>query len=190
MHMSIPSVNAPRTPTGSDRHGPQILCGMSSLTAAVEQMLDAHAWASGQNALHLILDAPIGFALHQLSTITGPGTIVLTWNGSPAYWADLWDRHPALLVINDYLSLEAALQRASQGVQGRYGPPHTTTLSGTERAVLRELAGGWSTIEIAARLGMREKTVLNTFTTIYDKLGVQGRLAAYRSYWGIWAECR
>lgn len=184
MSMVITSASSPRSSTCSEQHRPKIVCGISSIATAVECGLRTQEWLAGQTELQLILDAPIGFALDNVRTSMGSGTVIMTWNGSSAYWADLWDRHPALLVINDYLSIEEALKRAAQGFQGRYGPPHTTMLNGTERAVLRELAGGWSTTDIATRLSMREKTVLNTFTTIYDKIGVQGRIAAYRAYCG------
>ncbi len=54
-------------------------------------------------------------------------------------------------------------------------------LTPRDRLMVRLLAAGATNREIAARLGLREQTVKNRLSTLYDKLGLRNRLelAAY-----------
>ena len=56
--------------------------------------------------------------------------------------------------------------------------PASSPLSSRETEVLRELVAGARNAEIAARLGISERTVKAHLATIYLKLGVETRAAA------------
>ena len=58
--------------------------------------------------------------------------------------------------------------------------PPPIGLSASEIETLRLLALGWTNRQIAAHLGLAEKTVRNRLTGIFRKLGVQNRSAAIR----------
>jgi DNA-binding CsgD family transcriptional regulator len=58
------------------------------------------------------------------------------------------------------------------------GPPHTSDLTPREVEVLRVLASGARTSDIAAKLGIAERTVKAHLAGIYQKLGVESRTAA------------
>ena len=51
-------------------------------------------------------------------------------------------------------------------------------LTARERAVLERIAEGLDNSEIAASLGLSEKTVRNHITRVFDKIGVQHRYQA------------
>ncbi|HEV2438447.1 MAG TPA: response regulator transcription factor [bacterium] len=57
-------------------------------------------------------------------------------------------------------------------------PRHTTTLSARERGVLREVAAGRSTKQIARALGITERTVKFHVSSIMNKLGADNRAQA------------
>jgi len=57
-------------------------------------------------------------------------------------------------------------------------PAPFADLTARERQVLDMLAGGTSTVAIAARLGVATKTVTNNLSTIFAKLGVTSRTEA------------
>jgi DNA-binding CsgD family transcriptional regulator len=52
----------------------------------------------------------------------------------------------------------------------------TRPLTDREQVVVRILASGATNKEIAARLGLREQTVKNRLSNIYEKLGLRNRL--------------
>jgi DNA-binding NarL/FixJ family response regulator len=58
------------------------------------------------------------------------------------------------------------------------GPDPLTALTPRERRVLDLLASGVPTTAMARRLGVATKTVSNTLSTIYAKLGVANRTEA------------
>ncbi len=58
---------------------------------------------------------------------------------------------------------------------GEEEPSPEGKLSERERAVLRLLARGYSNAQIAAGLGIAERTVRHHLHNLYDKLGVKGR---------------
>ncbi len=90
----------------------------------------------------------------------------------------------------------AAIQSAADGEMVLVGPPTESVgliaegiergvdmdarLTSRERQVLAVAAEGLSAREIAARLGVRERTVTTHLARIYGKLGVGSRLAAVR----------
>ena len=62
----------------------------------------------------------------------------------------------------------------------RQGSRHCrfNALTPRERAVLEGIAGGLDNGEIAASLGLSEKTVRNHITRVFDKIGVAHRYQA------------
>jgi DNA-binding NarL/FixJ family response regulator len=90
-----------------------------------------------------------------------------------------------------------ALRRAADGEMVLAGPPSDwvgaiaegldrrtegdTRLTEREREVLNVAAEGLTAREIAARLGVRERTVTTHLGRIYGKLGVGSRVAAIRA---------
>jgi DNA-binding CsgD family transcriptional regulator/DNA-binding XRE family transcriptional regulator len=83
------------------------------------------------------------------------------------------------------LGLDCATLRAIEAGAGRVNArlharlltayrPHAGPLTMTEALVVTGLWRGLGNAEIAAELGMAEKTIKNLLTTIYARLGVQG----------------
>ena len=72
------------------------------------------------------------------------------------------------------LSLQQAL-RSRRDVRSRLGAPEAPLLSMRERSILRFLAQGASTKEIAHYTGISSKTVRNYISRMYQKLGVPSR---------------
>lgn len=85
----------------------------------------------------------------------------------------VWDGRPGF----DADSAAAAQRPATPSA----GPTPLPALTDGERAVLELLAAGASNTEIAACLHLSAKTVANTCTRIYHKLGVQRRTEAARA---------
>ena len=106
--------------------------------------------------------------------------------------------HGYLLKENDGASLVAAIQRVASGHSVldpsladqvlhlmKHGPRPATgldVLSAQERRVLALLASGMTNKEIAARMGLAEKTVKNYLRTVFEKLQVSRRSEAASLY--------
>lgn len=194
------SVEATIIPPGAPRHDrPRsshssafaILCGAPAIAQTAINNLEYHGLRHDPEATAiLILDTPCGFALNALETLELPArrVMVVTWNPCAEYWEDLWDRGPDVLLVGKDLDLDlaASLLQLHHGARSRVAPEATTTLTPTERRVLRCVARGWSNKTIAAQLNVQCQTVLNTLTNIYQKIGVRNRSEAALYYWGIW----
>jgi NarL family two-component system response regulator YdfI len=77
--------------------------------------------------------------------------------------------------------MERVLAHAEHAFSPRSGPPQeqrSTLLTERERDILVGVAHGERSKEIAARLGLSDRTVHAYLTTIYNKLGVDSRAAA------------
>jgi NarL family two-component system response regulator YdfI len=76
--------------------------------------------------------------------------------------------------------MERVLAHAEQAFSPRSGPPQEryALLTERERDILVGVARGERSKEIAARLGLSDRTVHAYLTTIYNKLGVDSRAAA------------
>jgi DNA-binding CsgD family transcriptional regulator len=73
---------------------------------------------------------------------------------------------------------EALLEFAGLGPQGGAEDPAFAALSAREREVLVLLTEGLANADIARRLELREKTVRNHVSNVFDKLGVWSRAQA------------
>jgi two-component system nitrate/nitrite response regulator NarL len=70
-----------------------------------------------------------------------------------------------------------ARQMADPGISPSTPAP-LALLTARERQILQQLASGASSAAIACRLGIAPKTVNNTLSTIFAKLGVSNRTEA------------
>ena len=167
-----------------------LLCGVPSLARSFIKTLEQEDLVyDPSSSIKVVIDIQAGFALHVLETLSGKGLciIVITFSFCPEYWDDLWDLHPDVLTVASALERDfvGTVRRAALGERYRIVPKFKTALSKTERDVLCHLARGWSNKKIALHLGLQEKTVLNTLTSVYDKLHLHNRTEALLYYWGI-----
>jgi DNA-binding NarL/FixJ family response regulator len=168
-----------------------IACGVASVTQTVIAQLSPHLLQFDPSAeIMIVLDLPLGFALPTLESLTGRShrLIVATWSAGPAYWQDLWDLAPEVLLVGwiSPLRLAEAVAQVAQGARYRDHPDSTVPLTPVERRVLRGLAHGLSNEQIAAQLYLRLQSVKNNVVSIYRALDVANRTEALQYYWGIW----
>lgn len=142
--------------------------------------------------VHLVLDAPCGFALFALAEERSP-VVVLTGNRCPYYLLDLLDFAPEVLLAEPTPpgELRAALEEAAHGRRWMVTPPieeYRQTLIPAERRVLRLIGFGLSNEQIAQRLGITLKTVSNYISAIKAKLEVDGTVELALYYRGMTPE--
>ncbi len=176
-------------PRACARHVLNVHSGIPALELLLRRQVEALGMRFDRNAsTMLLIDLPFGFALQTLPLLehSPAQVIVLTENRCPEYWEDLWDYGPAALVVGLQIDQALADTVASVGCRERLRvtPPTLSSLTAAERAVLRQLAYGQDNHRIASHLQLREKTVRNTLTNIYDKLGLTSRVQAALYYWG------
>lgn len=137
----------------------------------------------------VLLDQPRGQALRVLNTAPGAAgsLIIVTDSASPEYLEDLWDHAPGLLAtgVKSVPDLTRLVQQAMTSGPLRWTPGLSTRLTAAERRLLRALSQGHSNKVIARDLALSERTVHNTFTRIFNKLGVDSRLEAALLYWDV-----
>lgn len=166
-----------------------LFCGCATLYQFIPIYLAAkHLVQTSNGAATVIVDAPRGFALHQLRQTRGTDTplIVTTTNACPEYWEDIWAFQPAILLASGELHAELAdaIERAARGERYRRTPAIDTCLTQTERMLLRYVAQGWSSDRIAAARGIQPKTVSNAVSIVCQKLRLPDRTALALYYWG------
>ncbi len=137
----------------------------------------------------VVLDTPVGFALETLSGFPEErraGTLVVTDSTSHPYLNDLLAQKPRGLLVGspDDAALAAALGRL--GGEAFYDGPalEDDDLYPREREVWRLVARGFSNVQIAEALHIREKTVANYVTNLQDKLFLANRVELVLSYLG------
>ncbi len=164
-------------------------CGIPGLERALTTGFEAIGLRAHGTALtELLVDVPFGFALRtlELRNRTSDDVVVLTENSCPEYWDDVWDLQPAGLLVGipgDPI-LNDVLAHIARGERYRLTPAVPSHLTPAERTLLRSLAHGWDNRRIAQRFSLEDKTVRNTLTRIYSKLGVANRVQAALYYWG------
>ena len=177
------------------RHAFTLRCGLPALEVPLIRNLEAEGLRLDPNApLLLLFDVPCGFAFQQLAMreFEQAQVIVVTHNPCPDYWEDLWDLQPAGLLVAEQIGagLMEVLDQVARGGRYRRMPPTRSSLTFSERAVLHRVACGWNNHRIARDLHVEAKTVRNSLTRIYDKVGVSNRVQAALYYWGRAAFCR
>jgi non-specific serine/threonine protein kinase len=156
-----------------------LLAGFSRLAAAQGQSIRAvrlGAFAAGlSEAYHMPL-------IPLIEALATEGLVMAGQALGPAAYAAAWVEGRALALadaVAEALAVEAAPAvgaplRATES--GEHGP--ITGLTATEVRVLRLLAEGHTTKEIAAELAVAVSTVDRHITHIYQKLGVRNRAEA------------
>ena len=135
----------------------------------------------------MVMDQPTGYALWGLDPLPAPA-LVVTFNPYPLYLLDLFERKPAgVLVEPKSLSeINAALDFVATG--RRVGSPPTVPFdlpTRRERQVLRLLAQGFCSDEIARRLRVKRETVYTYFQALREKLMAESQHELVLRYLGI-----
>ncbi|HEX8219825.1 MAG TPA: LuxR C-terminal-related transcriptional regulator [Chloroflexia bacterium] len=190
MSVSLTAINTPGL-SSQHAHTFDIWCNVSYLAYTVTAALAKQGLTYDiSSPTKIIMDNPHGFALRVLETLDRKDLclIAVTFNLCVEYWEDLWNLHPNVLLVNpkhehDFAS---AIRRVLVGDEYCLTPKGASTLNSTERLILQYLARGCSNQEIASRINMQEKSVRNTLSAMYRKLGVKKREQAIMYYWGLW----
>ena len=139
----------------------------------------------------LLFDQPLGSALLSLLHPQDAGwaamQIVVTCNCAAPYLEDLWALGPHALAAGlDEGELPEFLECACRFHRHRRTPTsQAEPLTHQERQLLQRIACGQETKVIARDLLLSDRTVANSLTRIFSKLGVQNRTQAALAYWGI-----
>ena len=83
-----------------------------------------------------------------------------------------------------------ALHQVVRGDRYRRVSAANSSFTAAERALLHRVACGWNNQRIARDLHVEDKTVRNTLTHVYRKIGVASRVQAALYYWGRVELCR
>jgi DNA-binding CsgD family transcriptional regulator len=153
-----------------------------------QEILDGFGFAED---LHLIIDAPWGFAYWGFLELPGLALIV-TGCTSSHYLRDLMDRRPEGLISEPRVQvpLEVAVRRVAAGERFYQGPSlDGETLTPRERQVLRFTALGWSNQRIAQTLQVSLRTIYNWVHKLQDKLGLENRAQLALYYFGLLPYC-
>lgn len=137
--------------------------------------------------VNLVLDAPWGYALVTLRAVPRP-LLVVTENPSVHYLRDVLDLKPEGLIAASVSPEEVgqALVRVAKGESLYMGPRlGEDSICPREREVLRLVALGLGNREIAKKLGVCERTVANSISSLRDKLGLKNRVEVALYYLGI-----
>ena len=167
-----------------------LACGIPIVTGSFIKMVEEqHLRYDPTSSVRVIIDIEAGFALHELENADRANIriIVVTFSCCPEYWEDLWDLQPEVLIVDSNYEHDfaSAIVRVTHGEKYRQVPSLTTPLSKHEREVLCYLARGWSNKRIALHTHVQEKTIMNTLTSVYNKLHLENRTQALLYYWGI-----
>ncbi|MBI5811882.1 MAG: response regulator transcription factor [Meiothermus silvanus] len=124
--------------------------------------------------VHLVLDAPWGYALVSLEDLPRP-VMVVTGVGSSPYLRDLLDLEPEGLLAHSVgpQDVIAGLTRVASGERFYEGPTLVDDLQPCERAVLRRVAFGHRIVTLKEKLQVRNRVELALYY-----LGMHPRLWA------------
>lgn len=136
--------------------------------------------------VHLVLDAPWGYALFTLAGLPRP-IVVVTGVSLASYLRDLLDLEPEGLLARSVgpQDVIAGLTRVASGERFYEGPPLVDDLQPCERAVLRRVAFGRENGEIARELGLSLRTIENRIVTLREQLRVRNRVELALYYLGM-----
>lgn len=161
--------------------------GLIELANALEQGLDAFGFElTHTSCLHLLIDAPWGWAMSPHATVTVAGSVVVSDNPCFEYRLDLLELSPAALLTQvSVAEIAAALRRLTESGQIPT-PKLSSPLTKAERLTLRLAAKGHDNKTIAKVRNVSEGTVKNTIQTIFQKLGFHARVQLALYYYGCW----
>lgn len=174
-----------------------VLCGLPSVQRAFEHNIAVRGFqAIPKRNVTFLLDAPHGYAictLECMERVECSKAIVVTWNSCPEYVMDLQELRPGALLLDEFFlrqdsdaALAEVINRVNTGGYYNWTPGAQTTLTPSERAVLRRVAHGWSNQQISERLYIGQQTVKNRLRSVYKKLGVCNHTQAALYYWQLW----
>ena len=137
--------------------------------------------------VHLVIDQPTGYALWGLDPLPAPA-LVITFNPYPLYLLDLFGRRPQGVLVSpkSLAEVRSALEIVAQ--RRRIGRPPTLALdapTARERQVLRLLAQGLCSHEIAERLEVKRDTVYTYLQALREKLGAESQHELVLTYLGL-----
>lgn len=165
----------------------EIRCGYFALGHEIEAGL-ANAFNLGGRQLIILVDAPFGFAMKELTKVERSHSIVVTDSPCPEYWEDLWEMGPQVLLVGGTLlaQIQDALEQAARGESFKRTPAAQSQLSISERKILRLCAAGLDTDAIALKLDIKRHTARNYLSQIFEKLSLTSRVEISLYYWGMW----
>ncbi len=169
-----------------------VRCGIPALRMMTEYGLNEQGFTCvvDEARIIVVVDAPYGFALDYLHNCCPAHAVVIvaTGNTCSAYWEELQEQQPAVLLVGTDLAREVAdaVRRAAVGESYQIVPTDRLVITPTERRVLRGIAHGLDNRQIAQAASISEKTVQNVVSQLYAKLGVTNRVAAAARYWNVW----
>jgi len=142
--------------------------------------------------VHLVLDAPWGFALWGFAELPRPA-LVVTGCPSPHYLRDLLALAPEGILATSAGPedvLEGLLEVAGGRRFHRLPPLGPEALTVREREVLRRVALGLGDEAIARALGLSRRTVYNWVSSLGEKLGLENRAQIALYYFGMLPYCQ
>ena len=165
----------------------EVRCGYSALGQGVQAGL-AHLCLP--IPLTLLLDAPFGFALYELTVLKRERTVIVSDNPCPEYWDDLWREKPLALIVQGTRlpDIQKGLEQAARGEGFKRTPQAESPLSESERSVLRLCALGKKNADIAKMLHLSSRTVSNTVSRIQILLRLNNRTELPLYYFGLWSQ--
>lgn len=195
--LNIPTAQAPYT---SSFQSPlphiNIICQHAILHTQATQTLQLEGFTVNSNAdITLIVDSFHGNALLTLEFQRHPNPIVMTSNPCGEYQADLLEFGAKAVVspIGNNTELFRAIHAVAKLAPFHSSLPKSSSLTPTERRVLRLIANGQENKEIARALGSSDNTVRNQVTIVLDKISsthpnlrLENRTQLALFYWGMW----
>ena len=149
----------------------------------------------GRARVVVLVDAPLGHAMRALPSLIRERArvVVLTWNRCPEHFEELWDSGAAVVACDEHGSLldpdllARLVGDAAGGRRRRLAPGRDPVLSPGQRQVLAQAALGCNNRQIGKTLHLTPRTVGNTLSGLYPKIGVKHRAAALLYFWDIQA---
>lgn len=144
------------------------------------------------HSVHLVLDAPWGFALWGFAELPRPA-LVVTECPSPHYLRDLIALAPEGILATS-AGPEDVLEGLREVAEGRsfHKIPALSpdSLTAREREVMRRVALGLCDADIALALGVSRRTVYNWVSSLQEKLGLKNRVQIALYYLGMLPHCQ
>lgn len=171
-----------------------IHCGTPELAFMIADQLNQHGLCdAAEAAITIVLDHPHRFAFEALAQyrqqnhISTTSLIVVTSSACAEYIEDLWDYNIAALLATGHLHRDLAdlVCLVANGGRYRITSVAPTTLTPSEREVLRLLADGLDNKQIAAQTHRTHQVVKNIVSHILQKLCLSKREEAILYYWSL-----
>ena len=143
-----------------------------------------HILVRDDAVLKLILDIPVGWALAAMGDLHDTCCIIATENACAEYLMDVRDAGSVAVTKLFPLSRLARVVRVCS-VGHQHFPHVETTLSPGEREIVRLIALGMTSKQIAGHRNIKHGTVRNVLGRIHLKLGVKSSSEIVKYYFGL-----